>query len=105
MTGTYKTQYELKFAQSGLDITAQGTIVSVTIGANSPVDVAYGDFTKNFGYVDAGTTISYTFTSTVSRSYFPKSLSAIKIYLYLLGFSLFPCLIAWRSAPFMLTTL
>src|SRR5271157_5576661 len=68
ITGTYKTQYDLQFDQSGLDTSAQGTIVSVTIGADSPVNVVYGDFTKDFGYVDAGTTITYTFTTTVSSS-------------------------------------
>ncbi len=68
VSATYKTQYDLKFAQSGLDGTAQRTIVSVTIGANSPVNVAFTDFTKDFGYVDSGTTIAYTFTSTVASS-------------------------------------
>ncbi len=67
-TPTYKTQYDLKFAQSGLDSTAQGTIVSVTIGTNSPVNVVFTAFTKDFGFVDSGTTIAYTFTSTVTSS-------------------------------------
>ena len=66
--GTYGTQFNLKFNQVGLDSTAQGTIVSLTIGANPAVSVVYGDFVKDLGYVDAGATISYTFTSTVASS-------------------------------------
>jgi hypothetical protein len=68
VTGNYVTQYDLEFAQSGLDSSAQGTIVSVTIGAGSPVSLVFSDFTKDFGFVDAGTTITYTFTATVSSS-------------------------------------
>lgn len=68
VTWNWKIQYDLQFAQSGLDSTAQGTIVSVTIGANSPVTLAFGDFTKDFGYIDSGTTIAYTFTSPISSS-------------------------------------
>jgi len=68
ITWNWVAQYNLKFAQSGLDSTAQGTVVSVTIGANPAVNVVYTDFTKDFGYVDSGTTIAYTFTSTVASS-------------------------------------
>ena len=67
-SASYQTQFDLKFAQSGLDSTAQGTIVSVTIGANSPVNVVFTNFTKDFGFVDLGTNIAYTFTSTVTSS-------------------------------------
>ena len=65
---SYSHQYDLQFAQSGLDSSAQGTIVTVTIGANPAVNVVFGDFTKNFGFIDAGTTIAYTFTSPVPSS-------------------------------------
>ena len=68
ITGTYKTQYDLKFAQSGLDNSAQGTIVTVTVDGGSPVNVAFSGFPKDFGYVDAGTTVTYTFTSPVPSS-------------------------------------
>src|SRR5271157_503494 len=65
---TYKIQYDLKFAESGLDGTAEGTIVSVTVGSSPAVNVVQNDFPYDFGYVDAGTTITYTFTTTVSSS-------------------------------------
>ena len=67
-TPTYKTQYDLKFAQTGLDGTAQGTIVSVTIGTNPAVNAIFTDLTKDFGFIDSSTTIVYTFTSTLTSS-------------------------------------
>ena len=67
-TGNYQTQYDLKFDQSGLDNTAEGTVVSVTKGANPAVTVVFSDFTKDFGFIDASTQISYAFTVTVASS-------------------------------------
>jgi hypothetical protein len=67
-SATYKTQFDLKFAQSGLDNTTQSTVVSVTIGANSPVNLIFNDFTKDFGFIDSTTNIAYTFTSTLASS-------------------------------------
>ena len=37
--GNYVTQYDLQFAQSGLDSSAQGTVVSVTVGVSPPVNL------------------------------------------------------------------
>ncbi len=68
VTGNYVTQYDLQFAVSGLDSSAQGTVVSVTVGANPAANLIQSQFPYNFGYVDAGTLISYTFTSTVGSS-------------------------------------
>jgi uncharacterized repeat protein (TIGR02543 family) len=68
VTGDYVTQYDLQFAVSGLDSSAQGTVVSVTVGANPAVNFIQSQFPYNFGYVDAGTVISYIFTSTVGSS-------------------------------------
>ena len=68
VTGNYVTQYDLQFAQSGLDSSAQGDIVSVTVGANPTVNLVQNQFPYDFGYVDQGTTITYTFTSTVGSS-------------------------------------
>ena len=60
-------KYDLKFAVSGLDSSAQGPVVSVTVGATS-VNLVQNQFPYDFGSVNAGTTISYTFTSTVASS-------------------------------------
>src|SRR5271157_3322892 len=68
ITGNYVTQYDLKFAESGLDSSAEGTIVSVTVGSSPAVNVVQNDFTYDFGYVDAGTTVTYAFTSPVASS-------------------------------------
>src|SRR5208283_127958 len=68
VTGNYVTQYDLQFAVSGLDSSAQGTVVSVTVGANPAVNLVQSQFPYDFGYVDAGTVISYTFTSAVGSS-------------------------------------
>jgi len=68
VTGNYVTQYDLQFAQSGLDSSAQGTVVSVTVGTNPEVNLVQNQFPYDFGYVDQGTTITYTFTSTVGSS-------------------------------------
>jgi len=68
ITGAYQTLYDLQFAQSGLDISAQGTIVTVTVGANSPVNIAFTSLPYDFGYVDAGTTVTYTCAATVGSS-------------------------------------
>ncbi len=67
-SATYQAQYDLRFAVSGLDSSAQGIIVSVTLGDNSPVNLVMSDLPYDFGYVDSGTTISYTFTSTIPSS-------------------------------------
>ncbi len=69
VTGTYQIQYDLSFAQSNLDSSAQGTIVSVTVGSNPAVNLDWAStFPYDFGYVNAGTTITYTFTSQVASS-------------------------------------
>ena len=68
VTGNYVTQYDLQFAVSGLDSSAQGTVVSVTVGANPAVNLVQSQFPYDFGYVDAGTVIKYTFTSAVGSS-------------------------------------
>src|SRR5271157_5175695 len=68
ITGNYVTQYDLKFAESGLDSSAEGTIVSVTVGSSPAVNVVQNDFPYDFGYVDAGTTVTYAFTSPVASS-------------------------------------
>ena len=65
---TYYHQYDLKFAASGLDSSAQGTVVSVTVGTNQVVNLVQSQFPYDFGYVPAGTTVSYTFTSSVASS-------------------------------------
>ena len=44
VTGNYVTQYDLQFAQSGLDGSAQGGIVSVTVGANPSVNLVQNQF-------------------------------------------------------------
>ncbi|MDA4137044.1 MAG: hypothetical protein OK449_08655 [Thaumarchaeota archaeon] len=58
--------YSLDFAQSGLDASAQGTILSFTGGEFSPV--SYGQLPTTETGIAAGTPINYAFASPVPSS-------------------------------------
>ena len=60
MTGTYKVQYQVTFAQSGMTGDQTGTIVTVN---GSPQSIlSYST------YFDAGSTVNYTYSNPVSTS-------------------------------------
>jgi hypothetical protein len=62
ITGNYVTQYLVTFAQSGLDSTASGTIVTVNGTAKIFSELSYST------WVDNGSSITYLYTSTVPSS-------------------------------------
>ncbi len=62
VTGTYKVQWEVTFAQSGLSADATGTVVTVD---GSPKTFAQLSFSK---FVDAGATVSYAYSDPVTSS-------------------------------------
>ena len=62
VTGNYVTQYLVTFAQTGLDSTAIGTVVTVNGSAKT-----YSGLPFNW-WVDCGATVTYSYSSTVSSS-------------------------------------
>jgi len=62
ITGTYKTQWWIAFAQSGLSSDATGTVV--TVGASAK---AYGDLPFS-GWFDDGSTLNYAYSSPVTST-------------------------------------
>jgi hypothetical protein len=62
VTGNFVTQYLVTFAQTGLDSTATGTVVTVNGTAKTYTDLPYN------WWVDSGSTITYTYHSIVSSS-------------------------------------
>ncbi len=62
VTGNYVAQYSVMFAQSGLDSTATGTVL--TVNGNPK---AYGDLPYSL-WVDSGSSVTYSYVSTVSSS-------------------------------------
>jgi len=62
ITGNYITQYLVTFAQTGLDTGATGTVATV----NGTTKI-YGDLPCGL-WVDAGSSITYSYSSTVSSS-------------------------------------
>ena len=62
VTGNYVIQYLITFAQTGLDSTATGTVVTVNGSAK-----VYSDLPFN-SWVDAGATVTYSYSSIVSST-------------------------------------
>ncbi|MFX0200112.1 MAG: LamG-like jellyroll fold domain-containing protein, partial [Candidatus Hodarchaeota archaeon] len=60
--GTYITQYEVSFAQTGLDDTATGTVITIDSIPLSKGDLPYTD------WFDAGTEIEYEYENIVTSS-------------------------------------
>ena len=73
VTGNYVTQYQVTFAQSGLDSTATGTVVTVNGTAKANADLAYN------WWVDAGSTVTYTYSSIVSSSTTDKQFRLVTV--------------------------
>lgn len=62
ITGVYCTQYLVTFAQSGLDPTATGTVVTVNGSAKALTNLPYTI------WVDSGSSVTYSFNSPVSST-------------------------------------
>ncbi len=62
VTATYKAQYLQTFAQTGLDVDATGTVVTVDGDAKLAGEPSYSKF------VDDGAAVSYSFTDPVTSS-------------------------------------
>ena len=62
VTGTYKTQYNVTFAQSGLNSDASGTIVTVNGTAKTYV------LLPNSTWVDSGSSMNFNYATTVSST-------------------------------------
>ena len=62
VTGTYVTQYLITFAQTGLDGTATGTVVTVNGNAKVYSNLPFGL------WVDCGSSVTYSYGSIVSSS-------------------------------------
>ena len=74
VTGNYATQYMVTFAQTGLDSTAIGTVVTVN-GSTK----AYGDLPLSW-WVDSGSTVTYSYSSTVASSVTDKQFRLTGVY-------------------------
>jgi hypothetical protein len=62
VTGNYVIQYLVTFAQTGLDSTATGTVVTVNSSSKT-----YGDLPYSL-WVDAGFTVTYSYSTPVSST-------------------------------------
>ncbi len=62
VTGNYIAQYRVTFAQTGLDATANGKVV--TVNGNTKV---FGDLPYSF-WSDTGSSVTYSYNSTVSSN-------------------------------------
>jgi iron complex transport system substrate-binding protein len=65
IAANYKTQYQLTFTQSGLDSSANGTVVSTTGGLTSSGTYANMPFNN---WVDSGAQVSYAFQDNVTTT-------------------------------------
>jgi len=63
VTGSYTTQYKLTFAQSGLDNTATGTVVTVNSAAQT-----YSNLPYTTGWINSGSTVTYSYNNPVTSS-------------------------------------
>jgi hypothetical protein len=62
ITGNYVTQYLVTFARTGLDSDATGTVVTVNASAKTFANLPF------IWWVDAGSSVSYSYSSIVSSS-------------------------------------
>jgi len=63
VTANYQTQVKITFAQSGLDVSASGTVVTV-----SGSEKAYGDLSFTTGWLDSGGSITFGYAGIVASS-------------------------------------
>ncbi|MDH7563921.1 MAG: PKD domain-containing protein [Candidatus Bathyarchaeota archaeon] len=62
VTGAYVTQYQVTFAQTNLDSTATGAVVTV-----NGIPKTYADLPYSF-WADSGSSVTYSYSSTVSST-------------------------------------
>ena len=62
VTGTYKTQFELTFAQGGIGGDSSGTVVTVDGSLKTAANLPFSD------WFDAGASVSYTFATPVATT-------------------------------------
>jgi uncharacterized membrane protein len=74
VAGNYVTQYLVTFAQTGLDSTATGTVVTVNGSAKTFADLPYN------WWVDSGATVTYSYSSIVSSSITDKQFRLTGVY-------------------------
>jgi len=57
-------KYNVTFAQTGLDSSASGTVLTVTVGSGAPVSKSFAELPYNVT-VESGTNVTYAFTGLV----------------------------------------
>src|SRR5207244_12738777 len=62
ITGTYKVQFQLTFAQSGIGADSTGTVVSVAGNSKTAGDLLFSAF------FDSGATVTYTYADPVAST-------------------------------------
>jgi hypothetical protein len=72
--GSYVVQYLISFSQTGLDSAATGTVVTVNGTAKT-----YSDLTHSW-WVDTGSTVVYSYSSTVSSSTLGERFSLVTVH-------------------------
>jgi len=73
VTGNYITQYSVTFAQTGLDSTASGNVVTVNSGGKT-----FGDLPYTI-WVDNGGSVSYSYTSIVPSTTAGKRFKLVNV--------------------------
>ena len=68
VTGNYNAQYKVTFAQTGLDSTATGTVVSGNISSPFTIITLTGNFSSTSFWVNDGSTVNYTYANPVTSS-------------------------------------
>ena len=68
VTANYKTQNQVTFGWSGLDDLANGTVVTVTIGSESPTKLGYESLPFTY-WVDSLTVVTSSYQSSVSGKF------------------------------------
>ena len=68
ITATYINQYKITFAQTGLDSSASGTVVSGSVISPSQSISLSGDFSNTGYWADEGTAVDYEYANIVASS-------------------------------------
>src|SRR6185503_7741431 len=63
ITGTYKTQFQVTFVQSGIGVDSTGTVVTVGVDAKTAAGLP---FTTD--WLDSGANLSYSYSSPVAST-------------------------------------
>ena len=62
VTGTYKTQFEITFAQAGIGVDSTGTVVTVAGSPKTAADLSFTD------WFDEGASVNYLFANAVTST-------------------------------------